>query len=215
MAPADVPSLSGAARVVRGLVLPATVSGNPALELCNTRAGWGGPDPKEYLQSYQHLVVLAADQALISARAGRQCLGLAATDPSAADSVLRRTHRLRGDLYRVLAGDHEPALLARVNADLLRGRRGLSLTGVDEQRRASWSAGPVRLSTPLDAFARAAEDLLASGSTSVSACPGHGCGWLFDDPAGRRTWCSMRWCGNRAKVARHAARLSLRRPTPS
>jgi predicted RNA-binding Zn ribbon-like protein len=36
-------------------------------------------------------------------------------------------------------------------------------------------------------------------------CPGPGCGGRFVDvsPAGRRQWCSMAVCGNRAKAARH------------
>jgi predicted RNA-binding Zn ribbon-like protein len=35
-----------------------------------------------------------------------------------------------------------------------------------------------------------------------------GCRWIFVDrsPAGRRRWCDMSTCGNRAKVARHRAR---------
>ncbi|MGH2445858.1 MAG: CGNR zinc finger domain-containing protein [Candidatus Limnocylindria bacterium] len=39
-------------------------------------------------------------------------------------------------------------------------------------------------------------------------CADDGCRWLFVDhsPAGRRRWCDMRTCGNRAKVARHRAR---------
>lgn len=42
-------------------------------------------------------------------------------------------------------------------------------------------------------------------------CADDGCRWLFVDhsPAGRRRWCDMRTCGNRAKVARHRARLRL------
>jgi predicted RNA-binding Zn ribbon-like protein len=41
-------------------------------------------------------------------------------------------------------------------------------------------------------------------SRGVRACPGAGCGWLFYDPRGRRRWCVMAVCGNRAKAARHA-----------
>lgn len=39
-------------------------------------------------------------------------------------------------------------------------------------------------------------------------CADDTCGWLFIDqsPAGRRKWCDMRSCGNRAKVARYRAR---------
>lgn len=39
-------------------------------------------------------------------------------------------------------------------------------------------------------------------------CDADDCDWRFLDrsPAGRRRWCDMRTCGNRAKVARHRAR---------
>ena len=39
-------------------------------------------------------------------------------------------------------------------------------------------------------------------------CANDTCRWLFIDhsPAGRRKWCDMRTCGNRAKVAAHRAR---------
>lgn len=39
-------------------------------------------------------------------------------------------------------------------------------------------------------------------------CASTDCRWRFVDrsPAGRRRWCDMRTCGNRAKVARHRAR---------
>lgn len=42
----------------------------------------------------------------------------------------------------------------------------------------------------------------------LGVCADDTCGWLFIDesPAGRRRWCNMRTCGNRAKVARHRAR---------
>jgi predicted RNA-binding Zn ribbon-like protein len=37
----------------------------------------------------------------------------------------------------------------------------------------------------------------------VQECPGEDCGYLFRDTShGRRRWCSMRSCGNRAKVQR-------------
>jgi predicted RNA-binding Zn ribbon-like protein len=42
----------------------------------------------------------------------------------------------------------------------------------------------------------------------LRVCANDGCRWLFVDRsrAGRRRWCDMRTCGNRAKVARHRAR---------
>ena len=42
----------------------------------------------------------------------------------------------------------------------------------------------------------------------LRVCADGTCRWLFVDrsPGGRRRWCDMRTCGNRAKVARHRAR---------
>ncbi len=48
-----------------------------------------------------------------------------------------------------------------------------------------------------------AADLLVGGwHPKVRQCEGETCGWLFLDrsPSGRRRWCSMADCGNRAKV---------------
>jgi predicted RNA-binding Zn ribbon-like protein len=51
----------------------------------------------------------------------------------------------------------------------------------------------------------------------LRVCANDGCRWLFLDrsPAGRRRWCDMRTCGNRAKVARHRARARRARPATS
>lgn len=42
----------------------------------------------------------------------------------------------------------------------------------------------------------------------IKLCPGSNCGWLFVDETrnGRRKWCMMETCGNRAKSARHYER---------
>ncbi len=62
------------------------------------------------------------------------------------------------------------------------------------------------LDLPLVASVAAAVDFLVGDHPGVGACPGSGCGWVFVNPSGRRKWCSMDVCGNRAKVAAHAAR---------
>ena len=51
--------------VVDGLTLPISVGGHPALDFCNTRAGWGAPQPKEYLVSHSHLALWAAENGLL------------------------------------------------------------------------------------------------------------------------------------------------------
>ena len=66
---------------------------------------------------------------------------------------------------------------------------------------------------PVDgAMARLAESIareLIQGDTSrLRICDDPHCKWVFKDTSrtGKRRWCSMRSCGNRAKVARHRAR---------
>lgn len=66
---------------------------------------------------------------------------------------------------------------------------------------------------PVDgAMARLAESIareLIQGDTSrLHICENPQCKWVFKDTSrtGKRKWCSMRSCGNRAKVARHRAR---------
>lgn len=47
----------------------------------------------------------------------------------------------------------------------------------------------------------------------VKMCPGTNCGWLFMDETGngRRKWCLMETCGNRAKASGHYQRLTKAR----
>ncbi len=66
---------------------------------------------------------------------------------------------------------------------------------------------------PVDgAIARLAEsiarELIQGDSARLRICENPQCHWVFKDTSrtGKRKWCSMRSCGNRAKVARHRAR---------
>ncbi|WP_299396564.1 CGNR zinc finger domain-containing protein [Pelagibius sp.] len=47
----------------------------------------------------------------------------------------------------------------------------------------------------------------------IKICPADNCGWLFVDETrnGRRRWCSMETCGNRAKARRHYQRSQAAR----
>ena len=66
---------------------------------------------------------------------------------------------------------------------------------------------------PIDgAMARLAEslarELIQGEPERLRICDNRECGWVFTDRSrtGRRKWCDMATCGNRAKVARHRAR---------
>ena len=174
-------------------MLPVPVSAEKTLELCNTRAGWGEPEPKEYLRGYDELVVWARESRLVTAGAARRLR--ADAQARSAQVVLSRALTLRECLYSAALGCDEWGVVA---LEAERAARAARLTP------AGWEL-PERLDLPVLATAQAAaEFLLSDRRAAVRACPGRGCGWLFVDPSGRRRWCSMATCGNRAKQRRHA-----------
>ena len=183
-------------------MLPVRVSGDVALDFCNTAAGWGEPDRKEYLHGYDELVVWTRVAGLVDRERSRRLRARASDAPEAAAGVLRRALRLREAVYETALGGTAWDVVA-VEAE--RAARAARFTPD------GWEL-PERLDLPVLAVARAAGDLLlGSGRAAVRACPGGHCGWLFLDPSHRRRWCSMAWCGNRAKQRRHAERVSAAR----
>jgi predicted RNA-binding Zn ribbon-like protein len=182
---------------VGGILLPKPISGHPALELCNTVAGWDDPPEhrKEWLTTSAHLATWAS------------FTGLVGNHHRVDDTVLAEVRELRAVAYRLLRHRDATAFpsLARYADD---ANAHTSLTRADD--------GSVRFTlardNPLHAAALAVVDLLGRPERdTVRACPGEGCGWLFLDPRGRRVWCSMAACGNRVKVRAHAARTRSNR----
>jgi predicted RNA-binding Zn ribbon-like protein len=196
--------------VVDGVVVPVSVGGHPALDFCNTRAGWGAAAPKEYLHTYNHLAVWARENGLVAAASMAGLSLTASAHAKAASAVVNRAIEFRSALYAVLVG---PALVgptsaaewAIVDREVQAAASALRLL---PGRPATWTiSDQSRVDLPLLAVAWSAAGLLTSAAGSqVGACPGVGCGWLFANPHGRRRWCSMAWCGNRDKVRRHAER---------
>jgi predicted RNA-binding Zn ribbon-like protein len=181
--------------VTEGAVLPVRVAGHVALDFCNTLAGWGEPESKDYLRGYAELALWARDAGLV--------------DPEAADrlrsraepEVLARALRLREALHEaVLMGDGWDTVAEE--AELAAACARLTPEG--------WRL-PERVDLPVLAIAREAAEFLLSDHAAVRACPGRQCGWLFLDPRGRRRWCSMATCGNRAKQRRFGERARLAR----
>lgn len=197
-----------AQHTVDGLLLPRAIAGHPGLELCNTVAGWGGTAPRDYLESYPHVVALARSLGLLPAADARALLRASYDDPRLADRVLADTRLLRGDLYRVLSRSHDAGQLDRLNVALAGAAAARRIETVTAHGPRWGFAGPAGLQRPLDLLAWESRRLLEAPGTAsrVRCCPGDGCGWLFVDPRGQRRWCVMSLCGNRAKARRHAAR---------
>ena len=98
---------------------------------------------------------------------------------------------------------------------MLEGERGaLRVTlGAEEPLRfaATSPAGQLRLD-----LAAAALDIFHHDPAFVRRCANPNCVLLFLDvsKSGRRRWCDMATCGNRAKSAAHYARARHERATP-
>jgi predicted RNA-binding Zn ribbon-like protein len=194
-----------ASRVVDGQRIPLSLDGDPVLDLCNTRAAWGSPAPKEYLVSYPALAVWARESGLLNPTRTKALIRLARRDEPGALEVVTRAIAFRSALYDVLVGAASRRSWALLAAESAHAAAAARLVA---GRPATWTLPPsTGLELPLASVVRAADELLTSTSmTEVRACPMPDCGWLFADPRGRRRWCSMAWCGNRAKVRRHAER---------
>jgi predicted RNA-binding Zn ribbon-like protein len=72
-----------------------------------------------------------------------------------------------------------------------------------------------------DALGRVAEriarEVAGDDADRVRVCANDECRWAFYDSSrtGRRRWCDMSSCGNRAKAARHRARVKATKTTPA
>jgi predicted RNA-binding Zn ribbon-like protein len=145
---------------------------------------------------------------------GEQLRQEAAARPADAEAVLRRAIHLREAIYRAFSAiSHglrpEESDLAVLNTELAgllaKSRLGWRGDGLDWQ----WAGGARALDRMLLAVVRDAADLLTSGQLDrVGQCADPRCGWLFLDTSRNRSrrWCSMAYCGNRAKAKRHYQR---------
>ena len=116
----------------------------------------------------------------------------------------------REDLYAVieaLAHGRTPTATAMARLGRLRARvaRGRQLVSREGRLAWEWSDSD-RLIGPI--IESAAELLVSVPSNRLRQCADAGCGWVFLDRsrAGRRRWCRMIDCGNRAKARRHYQR---------
>jgi predicted RNA-binding Zn ribbon-like protein len=195
---------------VDGLILPAPVGGHPALDFCNTEAGWGTPEPGDYLRSYEYVVAWVKGAGLIEHDLSDRIRRRAARNHAEASGALEEARAFRNSLHSVLLKPKPGADWDRVAALVREG--AVSAVLKPGAHTAIWEL-PERIGMrlPLLALARSAGELLTSEEVaSVRPCPGNHCGWLFLDRKGSRRWCTMSTCGNRAKARRFAQRQRSR-----
>jgi predicted RNA-binding Zn ribbon-like protein len=169
------------------------------LDFANTRYYRGQAEPTETLNGPEDLAGWIATQD--GARASKP---LNARDFETG-VVLRET------IYRVFEAEAQGKAPAPRDIDAL--NQALAATPARTTLRRSregydWDVG-ARPATALSLLAPvlwSAGDLLTGSRLGrVRRCANPECGWLFldDSRAGKRRWCSMSACGNRAKARRH------------
>ncbi len=201
---------------VLGQLVPDAVSGHVALEIANTRAGWGGASPRDYLVSYDALAVWAGDVGLLTTTEVRRLRSNARADPRSAQQAVDAAVRLREAWYPIATSPwndrpFDSQDLERLGAAVSAATEVSTLRAHPDGRVVldGGSVATAGLRLPVHRAALAAYDVLASGDVAhVGQCAGHGCGWLFFDPSHRRHWCIMAICGNRAKARAFAQRRS-------
>lgn len=189
------------------------VGGHPAVDFVNTVHDWTTPSPRDYLGDYADFLRWNEIAGLLEAPAVRHFRGRPAAEREAA---LGDARALRAALHRVyarLATGRPPPRRAVERLDgVLRRTAGWRRLGVQPAGvRIRWDFRAAPAAAALAPVAWQATEFLERGATDrLKECPGEACGWIFVDTSKNRsrTWCSMKACGNAAKVRRYRARRS-------
>ncbi len=197
------------------------IGGALCLDFANTLYGHGRTPLHEYLTAYRDLVIWSRKAGILTEGEVEFLLRKAARSSNEALSVFHRAIALRETLYRVFSsialGESPKAPdIAVVNIERA---KALEKTQIDQTKdgfAVDW-IGKAALDRMLWPIVLSAADLLTSTDLGqIRQCAGDRCDWLFVDTSRNhlRRWCSMRECGNRAKVRRFFARkrkMALRR----
>jgi predicted RNA-binding Zn ribbon-like protein len=139
--------------------------------------------------------------------------------PAGATAALLDARRIRSALralaeHGALAADARTEAVAEINRVLGRsaGTRRLELSPDGVYSRNFVAGGDAFAALMMPIVDDAADALIAGELNRVRCCSDPRCRRVFLDSTknGRRRWCDMATCGNRAKAARHRAREPMR-----
>jgi predicted RNA-binding Zn ribbon-like protein len=184
--------------------------GDLALDFVNTWADRARPETDQ-LGSFQRMVDFAREAGLVDEAQAASYEAAARMDAGSASEALRTARRFREALYGLFSSQvggipANPDDLARVNRAIRSAFPNLEIRTLGKSLAWAGADDPARLGALLWPVIRAAAELLTSpGIGLVRECEGADCTWLFLDRSrtGKRRWCSMASCGNRAKARRH------------
>lgn len=189
------------------------VGGHPAIDFVNTVHNWNADPPPDYFDGFDDLVEWHRLVGLLDAGQARR---FRAAPEREKERAFRAAVALRAELHEIFSAlAHGRALpqsaldhLTEVLRRTVRWRR-LAADADGQRLRFEWKLGDAPAEGLLGIVAWQAAELLENGPLErVKECPAERCGWLFVDSSKNRsrTWCSMKACGNAAKVRRFRRR---------
>jgi predicted RNA-binding Zn ribbon-like protein len=182
------------------------------LDLANT---WGdrGDETKDRLSCYGDLVEWALKAGIADDGGARGLLERAARHPGEAEEAFGVGVAVREVVYRAFSAVAAGRPVEESDLETLNGH--LSAVPRRKLRRGGdcceweWAEDESDLHRIMWPVLRSAADLLTSAEVMrIRECEAPDCNWLFIDSSrgGRRKWCDMSVCGNRAKARRFYAR---------
>jgi len=198
--------------------LPGAVRFPQAPDLClsfaNTRVWRRSDRPVELLTDYGALVEWSQASGVLTTQQGAAMLAAAVQRPAVAAAAFTQAITLREAIYRLFAavaqGHHaDTADVHAVNVVLSVAMAQARLRQTSAGFQWDWLTNGAALEVMLWPIARSTVELLIVPDVMrVKQCPGPQCGWLFLDTSRNqsRRWCTMKLCGNRARVQQHYQR---------
>jgi predicted RNA-binding Zn ribbon-like protein len=195
------------------------IGGNVALDFVNTLDDRPSDKPKELLKNFYELALFGEDTGVLTPAELDYFYENAHLEPDEAGDAVRRAIHLREAMYAVFSALMKKKTVPQTAMNTL----NTYIRDAAQHSRLVQSEVPQnngrcelryndmtsRYSAMLWPITRAAADLLTSSDMALlRACSSPTCQWLFLDTSKnhQRRWCSMKQCGNRAKVRRFYAR---------
>jgi predicted RNA-binding Zn ribbon-like protein len=195
------------------------VGGRLCLDFANTVSTRSEGLGREYLNSYDDLLVWVQRAGILAEDEVQGLRERAARYPELAAAALQRAIAFRETIYRFFsatakAKEPKGADLAEMNRVVQEALSRLAITPSAEGYEWSWVTDEEELDGMLWPIARSAAELLTSRELGrVRRCAREGCDWLFVDRSKNqsRRWCSMSLCGSRVKARRYYRRTRGRK----
>jgi predicted RNA-binding Zn ribbon-like protein len=190
----------------------ALLGGRLCLDFCNTIERH--TPPRDFLtkERYDSFLFWGTETTLIPLDLAEHYTAWASAHPQAAQTLFEQAIELREAIYQIglatIAGAALPVDSVAILDHWVQQAANARQLYATSNQKLDWQwrseNAPER---PLWEIALSAVDVfLKEDLTRLRQCPG--CGWLFYDQTknNTRTWCDMRFCGNRAKNKRFHAR---------